>query len=120
MMTTRRFARVLATCVVAAATVSLIICLSTSAIAQEFSCTITAPRPARAFFPGESIHLTVTVSGPRQQATYTVFDYEGRRRIVNTLQVGNDEPRNLAIPFRMPTGIYYLTLNFATGQQVGS
>jgi len=86
--------------------------------ADEISCKITAPRPARAFFPGESIYLTVTVSGPQQQVTYTIFDYEGRRRIVDTLQVGNGEPRNLSVPFKMPTGIYYITLDFPNGLQV--
>ncbi len=86
--------------------------------ADEFSCEITAPRPARTFFPGESIYLTVTVNGPAQQAAYAIYDYEGRERIVDTLQVGEDEPRKLTVPFTMSTGIYYLTINFATGQQV--
>jgi len=85
---------------------------------DEVSCEITAPRPARAFFPGESIYLTVTVSGPQQQVGYTIFDYEGRRRIVDTLTVGDSKPRNLSVPFRMPTGIYYITLQFPNGQQV--
>ncbi len=94
MTTTNGFTKALAASVVTAATAALIVCLPLYAGAQEFSCTITAPRPARTFFPGESIYLTVTVSGPQQQATYTIFDYEGRRRIVDTLQVGNGEPRN--------------------------
>jgi len=118
MITTNSSTKALAASVVTLAMAALIVCLPLCAGAQEFSCTITAPRPARAFFPGESIYLTVTVSGPQQQATYTIFDYQGRRRIVDTLQVGNGEPRNLSVPFRMPTGIYYITLNFATGQRV--
>ncbi len=118
MTATNGFAQLLAALIMIAATVALTVYSPLCVVAQEFSCTITAPRPARAFFPGESIYLTVTATGPQQQATYTIFDYQGRRRIVNTLQVGNGQPRNLAIPFRMPTGIYYLTLNFATGQQV--
>jgi len=74
--TTNGLTKALAALAVTAATTALIVCVPVFAVAQEFSCTITAPRPARAFFPGESIYLTVTVSGPQQQATYTIFDYE--------------------------------------------
>ncbi len=103
---------------IALAAVTITWCTVRSTAAEEFTCQITAPRPARAFFHGESIYLIVTVNGPVQQATYVIYDYEGRRRIAETLEVGEDEPRKLSVPFRMPTGIYYITLDFPSGQQV--
>lgn len=86
--------------------------------AADFSCTITAPRPARAFFPHEPIYLTITVTGPRQQVDYVIHDYDGRARIVDRISLGDGQPALLRVPFDMPLGIYYLTLIFPTGLQV--
>ncbi len=83
------------TALVLPAATALILCAAAGALAQDFSCQITAPRPARAFFPGEAIFLTVTVNGPAQHATYFSYDYEGRQRIVDTLDVGENKPRRL-------------------------
>lgn len=88
------------------------------AAAEGFSCVITAPRPARAFFPHEPIYLTITATGPRQPVGYVIYDYEGRRRIVDTIILGDDQPALLRVPFDMPLGIYYLTLTFPGGPQV--
>ncbi len=88
------------------------------AAAEDFVCTITAPRPARAFFPHEPIYLTITANGPRQQVSYTIRDYDGRTRIVDNIALGEDEPILLRVPFDMPLGIYYLTLTFPTSVQV--
>ncbi len=111
---TKNFRRAL---ILLAAT-AVTLCAAAGAPAQDFSCQITAPRPARAFFPGESIFLTVTVNGPAQHATYSIYDYEGRLRIVDTLNVGDNKPRRLSVPFRMPTGVYYVILSFESGEQV--
>jgi len=89
-----------------------------SPAAADFACVITASRPARAFFPSEPIYLTITANGPHQQVGYVICDYEGRARIVDTITLGDGRPSRLRVPFDLPLGIYYLTLNFPSGPQV--
>ncbi len=89
-----------------------------SAVAAQpktVSCEITSKRPARTFFPGEPIQLTVRLDGPRDVAVFTITDYRGRKRAGGYLRAGRGHPALLKINRKFLTGIYFLRLAFRSG-----
>ena len=85
---------------------------------EPLSCVIAAKRPARTFYPGEPIQLTVRVDGPRDVAVYTVTDHRGRKRAGGRVRAGSGQPALLEIERELPTGIYFLRLEFRSGPVV--
>ncbi|HEY3397221.1 MAG TPA: hypothetical protein VGM19_06115 [Armatimonadota bacterium] len=78
-------------------------------------CSISAARPARAFYPGERIVLSLQVAGPLLGCTYQVTDYYGHQSLPGYLRVGKDIPRALALGIARDYGVFYLSLEFSNG-----
>jgi hypothetical protein len=99
--------------VVLAALVAAVVC-GTGAQAQ-YLC-VSAGRPARVFYPGEAIQLSVEAAGPLTRGTVCVSDYYGRQRRLQAVQVGENVPQALSFPAGWPVGIYYLRFALRNGQ----
>ena len=77
---------------------------------------VSAQRPARAFYAGERVVLSLQAPGPSAFGEVTVTDYYGRQVAHTPVLVGRDVPRRLALGSGWPWGIYYLHFTFDNGQ----
>ena len=73
---------------------------------------ITAPRPARVFFPGETPWLNLAVADYTGPFTWTVTDFWGRTAISRQSTISPVNPVILNVPYALPLGVYYLALDF--------
>jgi len=71
---------------------------------------ISAERVGRVFYPGETVRLFVTADCDRQQATFQVHDYFGRRWYSGRATIGQGRSTQIQIPRRFPLGWYQLQL----------
>ncbi len=77
----------------------------------QVECRITAARPARTFFIGEQVALSIHAMVPTQQVPYEVRDFSGALAAQGEISLSQDRPEVLEFP-RLANGIYYLTLTF--------
>lgn len=81
-----------------------------ASVALGEQCHITMPRPGHAFYTGEPVQLSLTVSGPRQRLAYTVADDRGLVLRMGEVNVGLGQTVELGLRGTLPTGWYVLRL----------
>lgn len=80
-------------------------------------CRITGLRPARVFYPGERVVLSVQAPGDNTVGHYTVTNYYDEQVRSGDILVGSDVPQRLDLRAGYPFGIYYLHFDFDNGKQ---
>ncbi len=79
-------------------------------------CRVSAARPARAFYRGEPVRLTLQAPGPTTRGTLSIRDYYGAHLRLVEVVVGGDVPRLVRLRGVWPWGIYYLHFAFNNGE----
>lgn len=79
-------------------------------------CQVSAPRPARTFYPDERVGLTIRASGEVRTGRYTVTDYYGTQVTAGKFTYGGDTAYPLGLGKRWPLGFYVLRLTSDTGE----
>ncbi len=79
-------------------------------------CRLSTTRPARAFYRGEPVRLSLQASGPTTTGTLTIRDYYGQQVRRVGVTVGRDVPRLVGLGAAWAVGIYYLRFEFTNGE----
>jgi hypothetical protein len=97
------------------AAVALFVCCADAALA---GVKITAIRPARVFFPGEKPWLNLSVTDYSGSFTWRITDAYGREVLDRRMWTTPQDPVILSVPYLLPYGIYYVSLDFGGGNVV--
>jgi hypothetical protein len=84
--------------------------------AEAAYCRLSTARPARTFYRGEPVRLSLQAAGPTTTGTLTIRDYYGQQARRVGVTVGRDVPRLLGLGDAFPWGIYYLHFEFSNGE----
>lgn len=79
------------------------------------TCVVRVPRISNAFFDGEPIRLSVSLTPPLREVRYRVLDFYGKVRADTTMMVGGEQAVTIPLQKNLGIGWYHLTLTWNTG-----